>query len=38
MIEGMGDVFPELVERRAFILDRVKREEERFLEGSGPQA
>ncbi|RIL06671.1 MAG: alanine--tRNA ligase [Proteobacteria bacterium] len=32
VIEEMGDAYPELVGRRAFIQDRVKREEERFLE------
>ena len=35
VIEEMGDAFPELVERRAFIIDRVRREEERFLETLG---
>jgi alanyl-tRNA synthetase len=35
VIERMGEAFPELVERRAFITDRVKREEERFLETLG---
>jgi alanyl-tRNA synthetase len=35
VIERMGDPFPELVERRAFITDRVRREEERFLETLG---
>ena len=28
----MGEAYPELIERRAYIADRVKREEERFLE------
>ncbi|MDX1649661.1 MAG: alanine--tRNA ligase, partial [Myxococcota bacterium] len=32
VIDEMGDAFPELVERRAFITDRVRREEERFLQ------
>src|SRR5690606_30708065 len=32
VVEVMGDAYPELVERRAFIADRVRREEERFLE------
>jgi alanyl-tRNA synthetase len=35
VIERMGDAFPELVERRAFVTDRVRREEERFLETLG---
>jgi alanyl-tRNA synthetase len=35
VIERMGGAFPELVERRAFIADRVRREEERFLETLG---
>ena len=35
VIDEMGDVFPELAERRAFITDRVRREEERFLETLG---
>ncbi|MEN8159149.1 MAG: alanine--tRNA ligase, partial [Myxococcota bacterium] len=35
VIELMGSAFPELVERRAFIQDRVRREEERFLETLG---
>jgi alanyl-tRNA synthetase len=35
VIEEMGDAFPELVERRGFIIDRVRREEERFLETLG---
>src|SRR5262245_35530429 len=35
VIERMGDAFPELAERRAFITDRVRREEERFLETLG---
>jgi alanyl-tRNA synthetase len=32
VIDQMGDAFPELRERRAFITDRIRREEERFLE------
>jgi alanyl-tRNA synthetase len=32
VIDEMGGAFPELVERRAYITDRVRREEERFLE------
>jgi len=35
VIEEMGDAFPEVRERRAFIEDRVRREEERFLETLG---
>jgi alanyl-tRNA synthetase len=35
VIEEMGDAFPEVSERRAFIEDRVLREEERFLETLG---
>ena len=35
VIDEMGDAFPELIERRAFITDRVRREEERFLETLG---
>jgi alanyl-tRNA synthetase len=35
VIDEMGDVFPELAERRAFVIDRVRREEERFLETLG---
>jgi alanyl-tRNA synthetase len=35
VIELMGPAFPELVERSAFIQDRVRREEERFLETLG---
>jgi alanyl-tRNA synthetase len=35
VIDEMGDVFPELTERRAFITDRIRREEERFLETLG---
>jgi alanyl-tRNA synthetase len=35
VIERMGEAFPELVERRAFVVDRVRREEERFLETLG---
>ncbi len=31
VIDQMGGVFTELAERRAFITDRVRREEERFL-------
>jgi alanyl-tRNA synthetase len=32
VIEEMGRAYPELVERRAYVLERVRREEERFLE------
>ncbi len=32
VIDEMRDAFPELGERRAYIRDRVRREEERFLE------
>jgi alanyl-tRNA synthetase len=32
VIDEMGGVFPELAERRAYIGDRIRREEERFLE------
>jgi alanyl-tRNA synthetase len=32
VIDQMGDAYPELVERRAYITDRIRREEERFLE------
>ncbi len=32
VIDQMGDAFPELFERRAYITDRIRREEERFLE------
>jgi alanyl-tRNA synthetase len=32
VIDEMGDAYPALVERRAWITDRVRREEERFLE------
>jgi alanyl-tRNA synthetase len=35
VIEEMSDAFPELSERRAFITDRIRREEERFLETLG---
>ncbi len=35
VVDEMGDAFPELAERRAFITDRVRREEERFLETLG---
>jgi alanyl-tRNA synthetase len=31
VIDEMSGAFPELVERRAFITDRIRREEERFL-------
>lgn len=31
VIEQMGGVYPELVERRQFIVDRIRSEEERFL-------
>ena len=32
VVDEMGGAYPELVERRAYITDRVRREEERFLE------
>jgi alanyl-tRNA synthetase len=32
VIDEMGEAYPDLVERRAYITDRVAREEERFLE------
>lgn len=32
VIDQMGEAFPELVDRRAYITDRIRREEERFLE------
>ncbi|MBW2240466.1 MAG: alanine--tRNA ligase [Deltaproteobacteria bacterium] len=32
VIDEMGGVFPELEERRDYVIDRVQREEERFLE------
>ena len=32
VIDEMGGAYPELVERRAFVTDRIRREEERFLE------
>ena len=32
VVDEMSRAFPELAERRAFITDRVRREEERFLE------
>ncbi len=32
VIDEMGGAFPELVERRAYVTDRIRREEERFLE------
>jgi alanyl-tRNA synthetase len=32
VIDEMRDAYPELAERRAFIGDRIRREEERFLE------
>jgi alanyl-tRNA synthetase len=35
VVDEMGGVFPELAERRAFITDRIRREEERFLETLG---
>jgi alanyl-tRNA synthetase len=35
VIDEMGEAFPELSERRAYITDRVRREEERFLETLG---
>ncbi len=35
VIARMGDFYPELRERRSFILDRIRREEERFGETLG---
>jgi alanyl-tRNA synthetase len=32
VVDGMAGAYPELVERRAFISQRIRREEERFLE------
>ncbi len=32
VIDQMSDAYPELVDRRAYITDRIRREEERFLE------
>ena len=32
VVDEMGGAYPELVERRAYIVDRVRHEEERFLE------
>jgi len=32
VIDEMGEAFPELAERRAYVTDRIRREEERFLE------
>jgi len=32
VIDEMGETYPELVERRAYVLDRIRRDEERFLE------
>jgi alanyl-tRNA synthetase len=32
VVDEMGGAYPELVERRAYITERVRREEERFLE------
>jgi alanyl-tRNA synthetase len=32
VIEEMGGAFPELQERRAYVTDRIRREEERFLQ------
>ncbi len=32
VIDEMVDAYPELLERRSFIADRIRREEERFLE------
>ena len=32
VIDEMSEAYPELVERRAYITDRIRREEERFLE------
>jgi alanyl-tRNA synthetase len=35
VVDEMGEAFPELRERRAYVLERVRREEERFLETLG---
>jgi len=32
VIDEMGGAFPELAERRAYVTDRIRREEERFLD------
>ena len=32
VIDEMGEAFPELLDRRTYITDRIRREEERFLE------
>ncbi len=32
VIDEMGEAYPDLIERRAYITDRIAREEERFLE------
>ncbi len=32
VIDEMGEAYPDLTERRAYITDRIRREEERFLE------
>ncbi len=32
VVEEMSDAYPELLERKSFICERIKREEERFLE------
>ena len=32
VIDQMGEAYPELMDRRAYISDRIRREEERFLE------
>ena len=32
VIDEMGEAYPELVDRRSYITDRIRREEERFLE------
>jgi alanyl-tRNA synthetase len=32
VIDDLGDAYPNLVERRGYITDRIRREEERFLE------
>ncbi len=32
VVDEMGEAYPELVDRKAYIADRVRREEERFLE------
>jgi alanyl-tRNA synthetase len=32
VIDEMGGAFPELAERRAYVIDRIRREEERFLQ------